>query len=650
MIITGMDDYLERTRRNLPDQTGGVSNAAVAAANGGTAPTPDVMTMDTSPKPTGMTPDASPTITMNTDPKPTGVTQNPPPQPWDDPNYQEPAPPDASVYAGQGGAMVTADQNRNAPTSTPPDRTTTYEQGSNLPSDPVPGDAGYKPPQDAPPPETPYSSTAGDNASAYVNKVSANLGKDPGQITAAGSSASDYITKKAASLGGDPGYDTEAGKLYADRVTNGLKTPDASSVNVQNTADTNAARRQYLSNVQAGEAQGQSGFAPGSAQAQRIASQAQAGVNSANQAGQSAANDYLRQRTQDNMNAAQGLEASQHLKTRENLSDANALEARQNAQNQTNLGEAQAQDTQGYNRDQTAKKAYIDAQKVKYDQGRDTVADSQWNTNHADARTDVATGNAHWDTLNKQQQDQLAIENKTVAGGTDDTKKRNLLAGLPEGPAKNVVMSGLADGSLTLQNALAKVMNPDGSIKPEYRGIDPATAAVQGSQKNAEAWVAATTALQPGTPEFDKAVKDRMISLDSATTKPLTDAQKLTADTDAAERMAKAGVNTPDPKDLETLIPIDPKTIPRGTETQSWLSSNKTGGWVSVAGEPLKVIGGDSIEDNKAFPGKATSGHTDFIIVQTKSGQKLWIDANGTQYTSDPNSGPADSWTKRKAG
>ena len=61
-------------------------------------------------------------ITMDTSPKATGVTSNipmpigtkaPAPKyanPWDDPNYQEPIPPPASTYAGQGAAMTAAEQ------------------------------------------------------------------------------------------------------------------------------------------------------------------------------------------------------------------------------------------------------------------------------------------------------------------------------------------------------------------------------------------------------------------------------------------------------------------------------------------------------------------------------------------------------------
>lgn len=123
-----------------------VAKAAGAAASTVAGPT---MSMDTGPKPTGVS-SAAPTMTMDTGPKATGVTTNPPstesdseanmmaagkaradaaaaaqakqavankpaPQPWDDPNYQEPTPPPASAYAGQGAATVTADQSRTGP-------------------------------------------------------------------------------------------------------------------------------------------------------------------------------------------------------------------------------------------------------------------------------------------------------------------------------------------------------------------------------------------------------------------------------------------------------------------------------------------------------------------------------------------------------
>lgn len=79
------------------------------------APAP-TMTMNTSMPSTGVTYDAPTKQTVNYTPPPleTGMTTTYA-NPWDNPNYQEPAPPPASTYAGQGAAMVTADQNHAAP-------------------------------------------------------------------------------------------------------------------------------------------------------------------------------------------------------------------------------------------------------------------------------------------------------------------------------------------------------------------------------------------------------------------------------------------------------------------------------------------------------------------------------------------------------
>lgn len=126
-----------------------------------TAPAP-IVTMDkTTPPADQITYTPNPIVTMDTAPKSTGVTSNIPmpmgaetttptyANPWDDPNYQEPKPPDASVYAGQGaamteadkqgekdkaiqakngqsqaGAMATADQNKAEPTTIEPPPTT----------------------------------------------------------------------------------------------------------------------------------------------------------------------------------------------------------------------------------------------------------------------------------------------------------------------------------------------------------------------------------------------------------------------------------------------------------------------------------------------------------------------------------------------
>lgn len=62
-------------------------------------------------------------------------------QPWDNPNYQEPTPPPASTYSGQGAAMQQADQSRTGPAygsmtqPNPPNWGTDYQPNKNYSSD-----------------------------------------------------------------------------------------------------------------------------------------------------------------------------------------------------------------------------------------------------------------------------------------------------------------------------------------------------------------------------------------------------------------------------------------------------------------------------------------------------------------------------------
>lgn len=150
--------------------------------------------------------------------------------------------------------------------------------------------------------------------------------QDPGQISQAGKDAAGYVSGNAAKLGQDPGSISEAGKLYAERVTNGLKGDDPQVKNAQQTEDTAAARREYSARTATEESLGQTPFAPGSAQYQRAMDQSRAGVNAANQAGQAGVNQFTRQRTADNMEAARGLESQQYDRNRTNLKDAQGQE------------------------------------------------------------------------------------------------------------------------------------------------------------------------------------------------------------------------------------------------------------------------------------------------------------------------------------
>lgn len=386
---------------------------------------------------------------------------------------------------------------------------------------PTPGMVG-----DPKPASTTFSSTSGDNVKSYIDAKSATLGQDPG-------------------------YTTEAGSLYAQRTTDGLKTPDASSVNAQNTEDTAASRRAYLARVQSEEAIGQSGFGAGTAQADRMRSTSDAGVNAANQQGQNSVNAYLRQRTEDNMNRARDLEAGQYNKGRDNLAD------------------AQGQNLMEYGMSEKATDRGLDAAKVVYNQGRDAIGDARYNESYADTRKDVADTKARTAERDAAADKQQAIENKTVLDGNDETAKRNLLAGLPEGSAKNAVMAGLADGSLTTATALAKVMNPDGTIKDEYAGKTPGALGMEAEKEYAEQTVALKFPnLAPGTAAYLEKVNAEILAMRTAKTNPINDETKARTVADARTKLNLGETLTPE----ETKLLIDSKDIPSFTISQGELT------------------------------------------------------------------------------
>lgn len=473
------------------------------------------------------------------------------------------------------------------------------------------GQAGINPSQ---PQDGAFHSTAGDNVTNYVNRTSGTLGQDPG-------------------------YTTDAGRLYADQVTKGLQGPDASSVNAQNTEDTAASRRNYMARMQSGEAIGQSGFGAGTAQAQRIQDQSQAGVDLANQNGQNSVNAYLRQRTEDNMNRAKGLESDQYNKGRNNLAD------------------AQNQDLTQYGRSEKATDRGLAAAAVTYQHGRDTVGDTQWNTVNAQNQaqqgvqnqqwnttnqqnqTQQAVTNSQWSTLNGQQQKQLAIENAVVAKGSDDTAKRNLLAGLPDGPAKNKVMAGLADGSLTIQNAIASVMNTDGTIKDEYAGSTPGALGLKAETEYAQQTVdLQDPTLKTTNPQkYVERVNAEILAKRQAENNPINKATEGQALDDARKALATGG--TLDQKAIDALktsgdiASYDPKNLPIGADNR-----NLIGKTVSIGNDAYKVTDNSYERTSWDYGGGGTprARHTDFAEITSMDGKSKKYVYNGAIHDSPP--------------
>lgn len=436
-----------------------------------------------------------------------------------------------------------------------------------------------------PPSSTVFHSTAGDNALDYVNRTSANLGKDPGAIS-------------------------EAGKLYADRVTNGLKTPDASSVNAQNTEDTAAARRAYLAKVSAEERAAQSGFAPGSAQATRIFDQSQAGVNAANQAGQSAVNAYIRQRTEDNMTRAQGLETQQYNRNRDVLRD------------------AQDQDLAYYGRSEKATDRGLEAARVAYGKERDQVADSQWNT------------------INTQNQEQRKFENQQVLKGDDDQAKRDLLNRLPEGPAKNQAMRLLAAGE-TPSDVLETIMSPDGSIKESYRGKTPGELGLEGEREYAIQTLeleaqAKGTAFDPNSPEGIKAIAAKMSEQRKVKNNPVTketeaaEAERIRGKLSTGESLSKEEKDTA--IKVGIIPPLTASTVPiTGGAVSQFLKDNPHGQF-AVNGNVFKILDKGSFNNGHETEFVGTNLKDDFVVLENVDTGKVYYYSDATDVK------PEDRW------
>jgi len=481
-------------------------------------------------------------------------------------------------------------------------------------------------------PAAPFSSTSGDNVKAYLDKKSATLGQDSGAIS-------------------------EAGQLYADKVTNGLKTPDASSVNAQNTQDTAASRRAYLANQQSGEAIGQSGFAPGTAQADRIRMNSQAGVDEANQAGQNSVNAYVRQRTEDNMNRAQGLETQQYNR------------------NQDTLQQAQGQDLQEYGRSEKATDRGLQAAATAYAHGRDTVGDQhwdttntqqqaqqgventhwdttntqnqtqqatqnqQWNTTNQQNQAQQGVDNAHWSTMNAQQQQQLGFENAQVLKGNDETAKRNLLSSLPEGPAKNAVMAGLADGSLTTATALAKVMNADGTIKDgsegggvNYRGQSPGQLGLNAEKEYAQQTVDLQDPNLKNTnpQEYLARVNAEMLKSRNAKNAPTDTATIAANKADITGKLNSGGTLTPDEETQAVktgAIPtVSADHVPTGDGISAFTAQNPSGKF-AIGGKVYTISdhGTERTSWYKDAWGSKNPRHTDYTEATDSAGNKKYF-------------------------
>jgi hypothetical protein len=447
-----------------------------------------------------------------------------------------------------------------------------------------------------------------------------------------GNNVKSYIDNKSANLGKDPGYTTDAGRLAADRITKGLTAPDASSVNVQNTADTNASRRQYMANLQSSEAIGQSGFGQGTAQAERIRMNAQAGVNSANQEGQNSANEYLRRRTDSNLAAAGQLESQQYNRGRVDLQD------------------AQGQDLQEYGRSETATDRGLAAAATAYGKSRDLIGDAKDTRNFEYSASRDAVGDTRYasetsynrgeNALNRDERNtQREFENAQVLKAGSDSDKRNLINSLPEGPAKNAAIAALGQGK-PIAEVLGMVINPDGSLK--MVGKDPIATAFEAEKVYAEQTVdLQNDAPIKGSVEYIKRVNDEMLKNRNAKQSPINKEAKAETIESIKSRVLN-GEKLTDPDEIKAAVssgvipPMSFDTIPVSPEAAQAFKKENPSGQFAING---KVYTLDKSETLRTGWRSSIFGddprHTDVATLITPEGKTVYF-YNGAEHDKKP--------------
>lgn len=322
---------------------------------------------------------------------------------------------------------------------------------------------------------------------------------------------------------------TSAGSIYQQRVTENLLNPSPAVQGATQQAETNIARRNYLTRKQAQEDIAQSPFRAGSAQATRLMDQARAGANIANLGEQQALNQFSQGVSEQNLERARGLESDAYTK---------ALGERTNEQIERGRYSSLIQDPK-------ARYAY----------------------------------------------------NRMVASGVQPSQ------------------------------AYQTVVGETGSIKEQYRGLTP----IGTLQEDARQWVSAVTDFQEGTPEFEQAVRDRMVAIDEAQQEPLSDAQKQRQVQDILEKQRLGEELTSEEKQLLIGSGAAPQmtyqTIPRGKENVArWLEENPSG-LVSIDGKLYQVqLGGRETTSykDKVF-GPDQPRHTDYVQVIDDEGNTKYI-------------------------
>lgn len=217
-----------------------------------------------------------------------------------------------------------------------------------------------------------------------------------------------------------------------------------------------------------------------------------------------------------------------------------------------------------------------------------------------------------------------------------DLQGKDLSTSLPEGKARYAYNAMVAKG-VSPQDAYNAVVGQSGEVNDQYKGLNPGQTEVQGNQQNAEAWVGATTDLQPGTKAYTEAVRQRMVAVDKATQTPLDNGVEANQTKAITGKLNNNEPLTPDEVTAAvksgTIPPLTPQTIPFGDQGVKDFLKQHPSGKAAINGHVVDVVQGGRY--TSTYGANYGTRHTDFAQLKV-DGKDYWVDSKGTWYASNP--------------
>ena len=209
---------------------------------------------------------------------------------------------------------------------------------------------------------------------------------------------------------------------------------------------------------------------------------------------------------------------------------------------------------------------------------------------------------------------------------TNDQIERGRYSSLIEDPRARYAYNRMVASGVQPSQAYQNVVGDTGTIQEQYQGLSP----VGTLQRDATEWVKTVTDLQEGTPEFQQAVRDRLIAIDEAQQEPLSDATTERQKQDIIEKARTGEDLTTEEEKLAVQTGVIPEsdiqTIPKGENNVRKFIEENPIKKVNIGGEVFEVVrGGSQTTSYKAAGAKWSPRHTDWVEVKTPKGQTKYI-------------------------